>query len=45
MADDYFEKTMADIAESVDTVYEKESVESVVNRRIYFIVTIGYEKI
>ena len=32
MADDYFEKTMSEIAEPVETVYEKESVESVLNR-------------
>ena len=32
MADDYFEKTMADIVESVETVYETESVESVLNK-------------
>ena len=32
MADDYFEKTMAEICEPVDTVFEKESVESVLNK-------------
>ena len=32
MADDYFEKTMADIVEPVDSVYETESVESVLNK-------------
>ena len=32
MADDYFEKTMAEISEPVDTVFEKESVESVLNK-------------
>ena len=32
LADDYFEKTMSEIAEPVETVYEKESVESVLNR-------------
>ena len=32
MADDYFEKTMADIVEPVETVYETESVESVLNK-------------
>ena len=34
MADDYFEKIMAEIAEPVDTVYEKESVESALNKFI-----------
>ena len=32
MADDFFEKTMADLVEPVETVYEKESVESVLNK-------------
>jgi len=32
MADDYFEKTMADIVEPVESVYETESVESVLNK-------------
>mgnify|MGYP001215087445 FL=1 len=32
MADDYFEKTMADLVEPVETVYEKESVQSVLNK-------------
>ena len=32
MADDYFEKTMAEISEPIDTVFEKESVESVLNK-------------
>jgi CBS domain containing-hemolysin-like protein len=32
MADDYFEKTMADIVEPVDSVYEKQTVESVLNK-------------
>ena len=32
MADDYFEKTMEEICEPVDTVFEKESVESVLNK-------------
>ena len=32
MAVDYFEKTMAEISEPVDTVFEKESVESVLNK-------------
>ncbi len=32
MADDYFEKTMADIVEPVDWVYEEQTVESVLNK-------------
>ena len=32
MADDYFEKTMAELVEPVEIVYEKESVESVLNK-------------
>ena len=32
MADDFFEKTMADIVEPVESVYETESVESVLNK-------------
>ena len=32
MADDFFEKTMADLVEPVETAYEKESVESVLNK-------------
>ena len=32
MADDFFEKTMADLVEPVETVYEKESVVSVLNK-------------
>ncbi|MBC8345564.1 MAG: HlyC/CorC family transporter [Candidatus Marinimicrobia bacterium] len=32
MADDYFDKTMADIVEPVDTVFEKQTVESVLNK-------------
>ena len=32
MADDYFEKTMADIVEPVESVNETESVESVLNK-------------
>ncbi|MCP4932331.1 MAG: HlyC/CorC family transporter [Candidatus Marinimicrobia bacterium] len=32
MADDYFEKTMANIVEPVDSVYEKQTVESVLNK-------------
>ena len=32
MADDYFEKSMSDISEPVETVFEKESVESVLNK-------------
>jgi len=32
MADDYFEKTLSEIIEPVDTVYEKETVESVLNK-------------
>ncbi len=32
MADDYFEKSMSDISEPVETVFEKESVENVLNK-------------
>ena len=32
MADDFFEKKMETIAEPVDTVYEKQTVESVLNK-------------
>ena len=32
MADDYFEKSMSDISEPVETVFEKESVETVLNK-------------
>ena len=32
MADDFFEKTMADIVEPVDWIYEEQSVESVLNK-------------
>ncbi|MBT3763044.1 MAG: HlyC/CorC family transporter [Candidatus Marinimicrobia bacterium] len=32
MADDYFEKTMADIVEPVDWVYEEQTVEAVLNK-------------
>ncbi len=34
MADDYFEKTMGELAEPVDTVYEKQSVETVLDKFI-----------
>ena len=32
MADDNFDKTMADILDPVDTVFEKQTVESVLNK-------------
>ena len=34
MADDYFEKTMSELIEPVEQVYEKESVETVLNKFI-----------
>ena len=34
MADDYFEKTMSELVEPVEQVYEKESVETVLNKFI-----------
>ena len=34
MADDFFEKTMAEISTPVDSVFENESVESILNRFI-----------